>query len=138
MNLYISIRLHFLIIMMFYIVCVCVCVRYLVVLSEEGTVSVVCGVTGLTLSEGTTEGNTEGLPVLDMKLLQEVEDQAQLLFFHQDTHSGEHLLRIVSYPGKWILRLPRDFLFYFFNLIIIIIIIFFFLLIYLFSSLLFY
>ncbi|XP_063874801.1 kinetochore-associated protein 1-like [Scylla paramamosain] len=69
--------------------------RYLVVLSKEGTVAVVCGVTGLTLCEE----DADRLPILDMKLLQEVEDQAQFLFLLEDPDSGGCLMRIVSFPG---------------------------------------
>lgn len=74
----------------------CFCVRYLVVLSKTGAVSAVCGVTGLTI----WEESAEGLPILNMKLLQEEEDQAQLLFVLQDQDSGGYLLRIVSFPGE--------------------------------------
>lgn len=56
----------------------------------------VCGMTGLTL----WEGDAEGPPILDIKLLQEEEDQAQLLFLLQDHDSGGYLLRIVSFPGE--------------------------------------
>lgn len=70
------------------------------VLTEEGSVAGVCGLTGLTLCEV----DADGLPILNMKLLEEVEDQAQLLFLLKDPDSDGCLMRIVSFPGEplWI------------------------------------
>ena len=66
------------------------------VLSKEGTVAVVCGVTGLTMCEE----DAGGLTILNMELLQEVEDQAQFLFLLKDMNSGSCTMRIVSFPGE--------------------------------------
>lgn len=69
--------------------------RYLVVLSEDGSVTAVCGVTGLTL----WESGVKWQPVKDMRLLQEEKDRAQILFLLKDPESEGNLLRIVSFPG---------------------------------------
>ncbi|KAG0729033.1 Kinetochore-associated protein 1 [Chionoecetes opilio] len=63
--------------------------RYLVVRGEDHCVSVVCGVTGLTL----WEAGGEGRAILDMKLLQEEEETAQVLFLLQDKDSEDCVLR---------------------------------------------
>lgn len=69
--------------------------RYLLVLDEDGAVTVECGTTGSTL----WRAGAKWQPVNDMRLLQEEEDRAQFLFLLNDPDSEGSLLRIVSFPG---------------------------------------
>lgn len=68
--------------------------RYIVTLDTEGNIMVLCGVTGLTVWESTSE-----LSVFDMTLLQSDTQSAQFMFVHQSPDSEGCLLRIMSFPG---------------------------------------
>ncbi|KAG7167662.1 Kinetochore-associated protein 1-like [Homarus americanus] len=69
--------------------------RYVVTLDSAGKLTVLCGVTGITVWE---VGSDEP-PVLDVSLLQGDDHNIQLLLLLRNPDSGGCLLRIVSFPG---------------------------------------